>query len=494
VALRVLVVDDSPVMRNILRAYLVGLDLEFEFAGSGEEALSKLAAAPADLLVTDVVMPGMDGLELARRARALSGPKRPLRVLLISGQKTLVESDFLRDGTAEAFLAKPVDPDKLRALITTLASARPVRPDATPPSPAAGGRIRVLVADDTEVGRTILARIINADPSLLLVGLARDGGEAVEMAVREHPQIVLLDALMPGLDGLAATRRIMERAPTRVVIFTEHESARATTAAFEATRAGALEVLARPRFGDPTGPEATAFRETLKMLAEVPVIRRVARAPDGVRRSTTTRPPPPRSAAAGAPVVSVVRRGAVAICTSTGGPAALAKLLPAIAPVLDRAAVLLVQHLRAGFDVALVDWLRAISGLPVTLAQEGTPLLPGAVLFAPDGHHLVAASRDRASLLDSAPLRGHRPSGTPLFESVGRAFGTAAVGVILTGMGDDGVEGLRALREAGGIVLAQSPDSCVVPGMPGAAIAHGLPHAVLPLEELAAEILARLPA
>ncbi len=477
---RVLVVDDSVVMRDIVRAHLSGLGLDLEFASSAEDGLSRIAVNPPyDLIVTDYAMPGINGLEFARKIKDKAGAAAP-RIILISANKELRERELLSTGVLDAFFPKPLDGAQLVARVASLLSLNTQSPVNIPSSRRTRSVIRVVIADDTEVGRTLLMRVLKADPELEVVGVARDGQQAVDLAVRENPQLILLDAMMPGLDGVAATRRIMALAPTRVVIVSEQQGKGAAAQIFAATEAGAIDVIARPAWIDPAGAQAVALRDKIKMLAEIPVVRRWADAPRSVRsrRGSLGRTGP--------------RATIVSICASTGGPAALAALLPAIAPVTSSAPILIVQHVLAGFDEALADWLAQVTQLPVRIATQGMPLRPGVICLAPEGKHLIAQSPHIIGVVETPAIASHRPSGTPLFESVARHFGDGALAVMLTGMGNDGVDGLRAVKSAGGSVLVQSPDTCVVSGMPGAAIARGYADAILPIEELALEIVERV--
>ena len=506
---RVLLVDDSAVLRSIVRTYLMGMGLEFEFATSAEEALERYEALAPDLVITDFHMPGATGADLARRLRIKAG-RRGIKVLLISSDKELRVDDLVKTGVIDAFLPKPLVREELCAAVSALVSTAP--PPSGPPStgrtrvsmsmpppsggpisersrsipaPSSGaarrsrGPIRVLVADDTEVGRAVLTRILRADPEIELVGTAKDGLEAVELTARLRPQLCLLDAHMPELDGVAATKRIMAESPTRVVIVAEQPGPRTGASVFAATQAGALHVVARPSWGDPSGEAAVAFRDMIKLLAEVPVVRRLVSpgmariAPRIVRRPAGARP-----------------LVAIGICASTGGPPALAALLPALAPALDQCAVLIVQHVLAGFAEGLVDWLREVTSLPVRLARRGDALRPGMVLVAPDDRHLVLSSRVAIDVTDAPAVRGHRPSGTLLFESMARHLGEAGLGVVLTGLGEDGVDGLVSLVSAGGTALAQAPDSCLIPGMPSAALARGIATGLM-VDEIAREIVGR---
>lgn len=477
---RVLVVDDSVVMRDIVRAHLSGMGLDLEFASSAEDGLSRIAVSPPyDLIVTDYAMPGLNGLEFARKVKEKAGVVSP-RIVLISANKELRERELLSTGVLDAFFPKPLDGAQLAARVASILSLNTTSPANIPSSRRTRSVIRVVIADDTEVGRTLLMRVLKTDPELDVVGVARDGQQAVDLAVRENPQLILLDAMMPGLDGVAATRRIMALAPTRVVIVSEQQGKGAAAQIFAATEAGAIDVIARPAWIDPAGPQAVALRDKIKMLAEIPVVRRWADAPRSVRsRRTTIGRTFPRATV-------------VAICASTGGPAALAALLPSIAAISPNVPILIVQHVLAGFDEALADWLAQVTQLPVRIATQGMALRGGVVVLAPEGKHLVVQSQNVLGVVDTPAIASHRPSGTPLFESVARYFGEGALAVMLTGMGNDGVDGLRAVKSAGGGVIVQSPETCVVSGMPGAAIAKGYADSVLPIEELALEIVDRV--
>lgn len=477
---RVLVVDDSVVMRDIVRAHLAGLGLDLEFASSAEDGLSRIAVNPPyDLVVTDYAMPGLNGLEFARRIKDKGGLAAP-RIILISANKELRERELLATGVLDAFFPKPLDGGQLAARVSSILSLNTASPVTIPSSRRTRSTIRIVIADDTEVGRTLLMRVLKADNELEVVGVARDGQQAVDLAVRENPQIILLDAMMPGLDGVAATRRIMALAPTRVVIVSEQQGKGAAAQIFSATEAGAIDVIARPAWIDPAGPQAVALRDKIKMLAEIPVVRRWNDVPRSVRS---------RRGSLGR---TLHRASVVAICASTGGPAALAALLPSLAPIASSVPILIVQHVLAGFDDALADWLAQVTQLPVRIAAQGMPLRGGIVLLAPEGKHLIAQSPHIVGVIETPPINNHRPSGTPLFESIARHFGDTALAVILTGMGNDGVDGLRAVKSAGGSVLVQSPDTCVVGGMPGAAIAKGYADSVLPIEDMAMEIVERV--
>lgn len=452
---RVLIVDDSRVMQRLVANVLAETGATLAFASDGIEAMASFRAAPADLVVSDVEMPGMGGVELAHQLR--KEPGSSVKVILMSAGNAEAGRAAVRCGDADAFVPKPLDGAELRRIVADLV------PRSFRTAEVAPRRIRVLVADDTEVGRRLLCRVLEVDPELEVVAVAADGAAAVEAAERLRPQLVLLDAFMPGMDGIAATREIMQRAPSPVVLMTPDLASRAASIAFEATQAGALDFLVPPPFGDPAGAASVAFRDKLKELAEVPVIgRRGAPASGEVGRG---------------PAMSIAP-AALVICGSTGGPAVLAQLLRELAPFAERLSILVVQHMLKGFGATFGEWLESSSGVHVRIPEGDEAFEPGTVVLAPDDRHLVVRARGLAGVLDTEPLGAHRPSGTHLFESAARTYGRELCAVLLTGMGEDGVRGLAAVRDAGGYVLVQSPATCVVPGMPEAAVRAGLPHAV----------------
>ena len=336
--------------------------------------------------------------------------------------------------------------------------------------------IRVLVAEDSPTARALLVRILSADPEITIVGEARNGVEAVEMTQRLRPDIVTMDVHMPLLDGLAATKAIMITAPTPIVIVTGSTRAKEVGESLETLRLGALDVLVKP-----IGPESPEFEGSarllvskVKLMSQVQVVRHW-------RAIATPKPvptEPPQAVASRAP-----RGRIVAIATSTGGPAAVQKLLASL-PDDFPAPILIVQHITPGFTAGLVGWLATTSRLRVKLAEAGEPLAPKTVFLGPDGKHLGVTQSARIELSNAPPVGGFRPSGTFLFDSVARVFGHSTLAVILTGMGDDGVAGLRAVRAAGGLVIAQNEETSVVFGMPGATVAAGLADHVLPLDAI----------
>lgn len=331
--------------------------------------------------------------------------------------------------------------------------------------------VRVLIADDSVVVRRVLKRLLESDPGIRVVGMASDGGEAVEMTAQLRPDLVTMDLVMPGMDGLEATARIMAYHPTPVLFFSSYFDHDGTYSRVDALAAGALDVLEKPTLvpDDQWDAQADALVRKVKALAQIPVIAHIRGAHVRARQRT-------RAGALGSGTGHAV--DIVAIGVSSGGPRVLDEILSAL-PASFALCVVVVQHMAEGFMPGLVEWLQQRCPLRLSMAVDQDELLAGRVLFAPDGAHLVAERTARLRLSGAEPVNGHRPSVDVLFGSVARAYGSRAAGIVLTGMGSDGAAGLLALRHAGAVTMAQSEDSCVVFGMPRAAIELGAAERVV---------------
>lgn len=368
------------------------------------------------------------------------------------------------------------------------------------PTPAVA-QLRVLIVDDSELQRTILAALLTTDPAIAIVGQAADGLEALRLAATLHPDVITVDLRMPGLDGIATTRRIMTETPTPVVMIAAGVSPEDRRLVGEALAAGVLAIVPKPSPGPRGAAAAAEMIATVKRMAEVRVIRRrdMGRAATGqLGQAATGRLPVPPRANAGSPSrpPATAARGEslfppaiVAIGSSTGGPQALQTILTRL-PATFRPPIVIVQHIAAGFAESVVEWLGPQCALPFHLAVAGTSLDRPGIYFAPTGSHLALHGQTLA-LTNEPPLRGHRPSATMLFRSVAASYGSRAIGILLTGMGDDGAAGLAEMKRLGATTIAQDEASSVVFGMPAAAIALGVVDHILPPSEIPA-LLARL--
>jgi two-component system chemotaxis response regulator CheB len=344
--------------------------------------------------------------------------------------------------------------------------------------PAGEKSIRVLVVDDSPVVAEFLTGVLNSDPQIQVVGTASDGREALEAVERLRPDVITMDIHMPRMDGFEATRRIMETRPTPIVIVSGTASIREVATNFKALEAGALAVAARP---DGIGHvnydrSAKELVDAVKLMSEVKVVRRWLR--------SKPCPTPADTAKLRAMVAPNLPIHIVAIGASTGGPLVLQTIfsrLPKMFPV----PLLVVQHMTPGFTGGFVEWLAESSGFPAQVAAAGESLLPGHAYVAPDDFHMGVNRDHRIVLTKDKRENGMRPAASCLFRSVEAVFGQNAVGVLLTGMGVDGAEELKKLREAGAVTIAQDEETSVVHGMPGQAIKIGAATHILSPESIA---------
>ncbi len=361
--------------------------------------------------------------------------------------------------------------------------------------------VRVLVVDDSGFFRRRVVAILDADPGIEVVGQAANGREAVVEALKLKPDVITMDIEMPVMDGITAVRHIMARRPVPVLMFSSltHEGAQAT---LDALDAGAADFLPK-RFEDIAGDREEAlrvFRRRVRTLGlrharggavGTPVSARTARAPVPSRAATA---PGPATATAPAHGVRMPRAPAfrlqdfriVLIGTSTGGPVALQKVLTAL-PANFPLPLLLVQHMPASFTPAFAQRLDGLCAIRVKEASDGDGLESGLALLAPGGRQMVLESRAgkvRVRIVDSDPDQHYRPCVDVSFQSVAPVFGRQVLAIIMTGMGADGREGVRLLKEKGAQVWTQDEASCVVFGMPAAVAEAGLSDRVLPVDEI----------
>lgn len=336
-------------------------------------------------------------------------------------------------------------------------------------------RIRVLVVEDSSTARMLLVELLRSDGGFEVVGEAVDGIQAVEAARRLLPDLITMDVNLPGLDGLEATRQIMRAAPTSIVIVSSAMSPSDVGAALTATRAGALMVVPKPT--NPLSPdyprESAEFLSMARAMAAVHVVRRWS----GVRASGAEAAAPVRPAG-----VSVHPR-LLAIGTSTGGPAALHRVLSDL-PEDFPLPIVIVQHMAHGFMPGLANWLASNCKRQVVVGVAGEVVEPGIAYLGPDDHHFSVSSSGRIALAGGAPLNGFRPAVDHLFQACAQAYRGAVLAAILTGMGEDGVQGLRVVKQLGGYVVGQDEASSVVFGMARAASIERLTDELLPLDSI----------
>ncbi|ALN17844.1 chemotaxis response regulator protein-glutamate methylesterase [Ectopseudomonas mendocina] len=333
--------------------------------------------------------------------------------------------------------------------------------------------MRIAIANDMPLAVEALRRALAAEPEYQLIWVASNGEEAVSRCREDRPELLLMDMLMPGMDGVEATRRIMNDTPCAILIVTS-DVERNMSRVFDAMGAGALDVVAAPSLGPQQVLDAAAVRRKIHNIAWM----------IGHKTSRSVKPTPVRSAD---------NRGKrlVAIGASAGGPASLVELLRQI-PADFPASIVLVQHVDEVFAAGMAQWLGSESNIPVRLAREGEVLQPASVLLAGTNNHLYLAPEGRLVYRREPVDQVYRPSIDVFFESVATHWRGEAIGVLLTGMGRDGARGLKLMRERGFHTIAQDQASSAVYGMPKAAVALDAATEVLPLDRIPTRLIERL--
>ncbi|WP_277971454.1 protein-glutamate methylesterase/protein-glutamine glutaminase [Sphingomonas echinoides] len=351
-------------------------------------------------------------------------------------------------------------------------------------------KIRVLIIDDSAVARHAMKTILEEDPNIVVIGTAADAFSAAKRIQEEVPDVITLDVEMPRMDGITFLRKLMAQCPLPVVMcssLTEQGS----DMMVQALEAGAVDVILKPRVGlaEHLSDHNLQIRDVIKAAAKVRVNMRSARAgragPPEQKLTADAVLPPPSGRGMTRETERVVCLGA-----STGGTEALRTVLealPATAP-----GVVVVQHMPQNFTRAFANRLNSLCEVNVKEAEDGDPVLPGHVLIAPGGKHMLIERRGTryfVTVRDGPLVSRHRPSVDVLFRSAATAAGSNALGVIMTGMGDDGARGLLEMKQAGGRTFAQDEATSIVFGMPKEAIALGAAERVLPLGHIARDVL-----
>ncbi len=378
-------------------------------------------------------------------------------------------------------------------------------------------QLRLVIVDDSALMRRVLREMLESDPVITVVGEAANGQEALEVVARLRPDVITMDVRMPIMDGLETTEQLMAYYPTPILVLTASLSRYDTDITFEMLGAGALDVMEKPRLSDAPAREQTRrdLIRRIKLLSRVKVVthlrgrRRLDRS-DTTSRLRTDIPPAPivphlqqqmehvtlpdTSCLVPGPKSVGARRKIpfplVVIGASTGGPRVIKQILMGL-PATFHAAVLVIQHIAEGFSAGMVTWLAGSCALPISLAQEGSPLVPGTVLIAPERCD-VLIERDQSIHLSNGPLLLQRPAIDIAMQAAAEVFGPYTIGVLLTGMGRDGAVGMKSIRRAGGYTIAQNKASCAIYGMPRAAIDLQAVDIVLPPEEISLALLNRV--
>ncbi|HMN80630.1 MAG TPA: chemotaxis response regulator protein-glutamate methylesterase [Burkholderiaceae bacterium] len=365
-------------------------------------------------------------------------------------------------------------------------------------------KIKVVVVDDSALVRNLLSALINKQPDMEAIGAANDPYMAREMIRNLNPDVITLDIEMPRMDGLDFLEKLMRLRPMPVVMVSTLTE-RGAEVTLRALELGAVDFVTKPKLGISTGlaQSGDEIAEKIRAAALARVARRISPAPPSASASASASPSasaaqvarPAREAAAAAPTAAAMlrRQGTeklIAIGASTGGTEAVRQVLTDLPP--DFPAVIITQHMPPGFTRSFAERLDRLSRIRVAEGEQGARILPGHAYIAPGGRHMKVV-RSGANFVieidDSEPVNRHRPSVDVMFRSVAAAAGPNAIGVMLTGMGRDGADAMRAMREAGAFNIAQDEASCVVYGMPKEAVLAGAVHESLPIDRIARRLI-----
>jgi two-component system chemotaxis response regulator CheB len=346
-------------------------------------------------------------------------------------------------------------------------------------------KINVLIVEDSLTAQKLLNGILASDPGFNVLGVVTNGKQAVDAVARLNPDVVSMDIYMPEMDGLEATRRIMEKTPVPIVIVSSYYQPSDMSMSFSILKAGALTILPRPV--GPMHPDylqsSRSYLNTLRMMAGIKVTNK--------RSKHVSQPTISRSVISGSKPISyngTENRSIVAIGASAGGPMALQTIMSQI-PGDFSLPILIVQHIDANFAVGFCNWLNSTSGVPVKIASHGEKLMPGYAYLPPGDAHLGLIDEGSICVSHDPPESNLRPSVNYLFRSVRRVYGGKAIAILLSGMGTDGAKELKQLKDVGALTIAQDELSSLVHGMPGEAILLEAVCSVSSLEEIVSQII-----
>lgn len=340
-------------------------------------------------------------------------------------------------------------------------------------------KIKVLLVDDSPIVLNILKRILEKSPEVLVIGSAKNGAEGLEQVNFLNPDVVCTDLMMPVMDGLEFTKKLMETNPKPILVISAALQGADETNVFQLLEAGALDVFPKPAGG--TDKEYDLIRDKLvskiRIIKSIPVYRKIKKNPGETTASH--------------PVVASQIKSKInllAIGASTGGPNAILSILEKL-PRDISVPILCVQHISDGFIDSLVGWLGQNTKLKVKIMQDGETPLPGTVYFPQNMKHMIIGPDGKLRVSNEPPFNGHCPSVNVMFKSVAKYSGDKALAVLLTGMGDDGATGLLTIKHTGGKTIGEAESSCVVYGMPKVAKEIGAVDIQLPVDKIAAHIL-----
>jgi len=513
--MRAFVIDDSKPVRSILAKMLQTMDFETTEAENGQQALEQLSAQNTpDVFVVNWNMPVLNGLQFIKTIKA-DQKYSDIPLLVVSAETKDSTKAEASNAGASGFLSKPVTLATLRTTLVSLgvdpsiAGTHTSPPGLTPHVPrtpdvlnkqtstdrtadrtaspkSTDRKTQVLIVDDSVVVRGIVSKMLQEDGQIEVVNTAADGVIALAKLEQCEVDVILLDIEMPRMTGLEVLKKLRElRNRTPVVMFSSLTQ-RGASATIEALMLGAKDYVMKPG-----GAFMTDANEGKRAIMEelIPKVKQAAQK-TGVAHAAKTKSPPVL------PIKNTKQKkqiDAVLIGVSTGGPQALAKLIPKLGSDFP-VPVIIVQHMPAAFTKHLSDRLTTDCGFPVSEAVHGQKLEAGTYVVAPGGFHLGVkrfASKVVVALNDRPAVNACKPSADVLFESAATAYSGNVLGVVLTGMGSDGTVGAKAIVQAGGSVIVQDEESSVVWGMPGSVVREGAADKVVPIDELASEILKR---
>lgn len=352
--------------------------------------------------------------------------------------------------------------------------------------------IRVLIADDSQTTRQLLSQILKSAGDIEVVGHATTGQEACRMTKELNPDLLLMDIYMPDIDGLEATSKLMHEYPLPIVLISGRRTGELV---IEALSRGALAVLEKPKENETGHVSAMSMHllTTVRVISSMKLKQQIRVLKPSVNQKQLS------EITESSPLISktpenikltnrVVKPAIVAVAASVGGPGALEiifRVLPSDFPL----PILVTQHISKGFVSHFTAWLNDLTPLNVKLAQDKESLAPGTIYIAPDNCHMGLRSPGIMHLDSSPPIKGFQPSCTFMFQSVAKHYGSSALGIILTGMGDDGVAGLVEIKKNGGLIIAQNMATSIVFSMPGHAVEQNLPDYLLPIDRIAQQLM-----